>query len=78
MLEEFGRTEDGAGLTLIDGLVEGGNAEAAVKASGVEIWPGDTIVKACGVRTECLDYDGTVDVLSSLPPATPANTGRQL
>jgi hypothetical protein len=61
----------GAGLTLVTGLVEGGNAAAAVGRSeaGSAIMPGDTIVSAGGVRLEALDYDSTVAALGSLPPA---------
>ena len=71
LLEQFG-TLDAAngGLTLVAGLVEGGNAANA----GVDLLPGDSIVKAGGTRTECLDYDATVDALMALPPA-PAPAG---
>ena len=69
LLEQFGTLENG-GLTLIAGLVEGGNAAAA----GVDLLPGDSIVKAGSTRTECLDYDATVDALMALPPA-PAPAG---
>ena len=71
LLEQFG-TLDAAngGLTLVAGLVEGGNAANA----GVDLLPGDSIVKAGGTRVECLDYDATVDALMALPPA-PAPAG---
>ena len=69
LLEQFGTLENG-GLTLIAGLVEGGNAAAA----GVDLLPGDSIVKAGSTRTECLDYDATVEALMALPPA-PAPAG---
>jgi len=71
LLEQFGTldSKDG-GLTLVAGLVEGGNAAAA----GVDLLPGDSIVKAGGTRVECLDYDATVDALMALPPA-PAPAG---
>ena len=71
LLEQFG-TLDAAngGLTLVAGLVEGGNAANA----NVDLLPGDSIVKAGTTRVECLDYDATVDALMALPPA-PAPAG---
>ena len=71
LLEQFGTldSKDG-GLTLVAGLVEGGNAANA----GVDLLPGDSIVKAGTTRVECLDYDATVDALMALPPA-PAPAG---
>ena len=65
MLEEYGAADDGAGLTLITGLAEGGNAAL----SAVDLQPGDAIVSACGARTEGLNYDLTIDALVSLPAA---------
>lgn len=65
MLEEYGAAADGAGLTLITGLADGGNAAL----SGVDLQPGDAIVSACGARTEGLNYDLTIDALVSLPAA---------
>ena len=65
MLEEYGAAEDGAGLTLITGLADGGNAAL----SAVDLQPGDAIVSACGARTEGLNYDLTIDALVSLPAA---------
>ena len=65
MLEEYGAAADGAGLTLITGLADGGNAAL----SGVDQQPGDAIVSACGARTEGLNYDLTIDALVSLPAA---------
>ena len=65
MLEEYGAADDGAGLTLITGLADGGNAAA----SAVDLQPGDAIVNACGARTEGLNYDLTIDALVSLPAA---------
>ena len=71
LLEQFGTldSKDG-GLTLVAGLVEGGNAANA----GVDLLPGDSIVKAGTTRVECLDYDATVESLMALPPA-PAPAG---
>ena len=71
LLEQFGTLDAvNGGLTLVAGLVEGGNAANA----GVDLLPGDSIVKAGGTRVECLDYDATVDALMALPPA-PAPAG---
>lgn len=65
-LEEYGGDAvTGVGLTLITGLVEGGNAAL----SGVDLLPGDAIVDAGGVRTECFNWDLTVDALGGLPAA---------
>ena len=71
LLEQFGTLDaQNGGLTLVAGLVEGGNAANA----GVDLLPGDSIVKAGTTRVECLDYDATVDALMALPPA-PAPAG---
>ena len=71
LLEQFGTLDaQNGGLTLVAGLVEGGNAANA----GVDLLPGDRIVKAGTTRVECLDYDATVDSLMALPPA-PAPAG---
>ena len=53
---------------------EGVNDAAAAEAAGVDLLPGDSIVKAGTTRVECLDYDATVDALMALPPA-PAPAG---
>jgi len=66
MLEEFGSEAGGkVGLTLVSGLVEGGNAANAP----VQLLPGDVIVAAGGVSTEALNYDLTVEALAGMPPA---------
>ena len=65
MLEEYGRDDNGCGLTLITGLVPGGNAEKA----GVALLPGDAIIRAGDESVECLNYDNTVDGLGALPAA---------
>ena len=71
LLEQFGTLDaENGGLTLVAGLVEGGNAANA----NVDLLPGDSIVKAGTTRVECLDYDATVDALMALPPA-PAPAG---
>eukprot|EP00542_Grammatophora_oceanica_P019852 CAMPEP_0194047436 /NCGR_PEP_ID=MMETSP0009_2-20130614/24703_1 /TAXON_ID=210454 /ORGANISM="Grammatophora oceanica, Strain CCMP 410" /LENGTH=331 /DNA_ID=CAMNT_0038693061 /DNA_START=54 /DNA_END=1049 /DNA_ORIENTATION=+ len=84
LLEIAGGREDGLGITVVDGLVEGGVSD------GSGIMRGDSISKiavmkrsdaasaASGVAekleevavgTECLGYDATVDAILSLPPA---------
>ena len=65
MLEEYGEDGAGAGLTLITGLADGGNAAL----SAVDLQPGDAIVNACGAKTEGFNYDLTIDALVSLPAA---------
>ena len=71
LLEQFGTLDaQNGGLTLVAGLVEGGNAANA----NVDLLPGDSIVKAGTTRVECLDYDATVEALMALPPA-PAPAG---
>jgi ferredoxin len=82
LLEIAGGRDDGLGITVVSGLVEGGSAEG----SGVQI--GDSIVKIAvdrrsqvvgeeqlteldemaAVETECLGYDATVEAIGSLPP----------
>ena len=81
MLEEIaGGREDGLGITIVTGLVEGGLAE------GSGILKGDCIAGIAvkkrtqmeegkaewdtveSVSTECLGYDATVDAILGLPP----------
>jgi ferredoxin len=82
LLEIAGGREDGLGITVVSGIVEGGSAEG----SGVQI--GDSIVKVAvrrrsqvigneqlkefeeqaAVETECLGYGATVETIGSLPP----------
>ncbi|KAL3922601.1 MAG: hypothetical protein SGARI_006412 [Bacillariaceae sp.] len=82
LLEIAGGREDGLGITVVDGVVEGGIAD------GSEVMPGDsiagiTVVKMStsdgsssfseqemreSVETECLGYDKTVEAIMSLPP----------
>lgn len=81
-LEEIaGGREDRLGITLVSGLVEGGAAEgknilegdAIVKVSvlrrnrlqGSGLTDTEEEIE---VKTECLDYDATVEALQSLPP----------
>ena len=65
LLEEFGANDAGEGLTLVAGLVDGGNAAR----SGLEILPGDAIIRADGANVEGLSYDRTVDALGAMAPA---------
>mmetsp|Transcript_5676 Transcript_5676/g.7460 ORF Transcript_5676/g.7460 Transcript_5676/m.7460 type:complete len:330 (+) Transcript_5676:189-1178(+) len=81
LTELAGGREDGLGITLVTGVVEGGVTE------GLDILPGDSISQITLIRqrradnratlsevqefipvqTECLSYDATVDVILSLP-----------
>lgn len=82
LLEEIaGGREDGLGITIVSGLVEGGAAD------GSGILPGDSVSKIAikkrnkdsggvglsevdetlSISTECLGYDATVDQILSLP-----------
>ena len=72
LLEQFG-TLEGGGLTLVAGLVEGGNAANAA----VDLRPGDSIVKAGELRTECLDSDATVDARCRSRPCASCSRGRR-
>lgn len=72
LLELAGGREDGLGITIISGLVEGGCAD------GTGLLPGDSLAtiavrNADGTETpavdvECFGYDRTVDAIVSLPP----------
>lgn len=87
LLEIAGGREDGLGIVVVSGIVEGGSADN----SGVQL--GDSIAQvavqtvvqnndmegltefqqeSC-VETECLGYDATVDAISSLPAAMEDN-----
>lgn len=78
LLELAGGRQDGLGITIVSGLVEGGVAQ------GSGILPGDSIVKialrladgteAAAVNLECLGYDSTVEAIGSLPPAADDDT----
>ncbi len=83
LTELAGGREDGIGITIVEELVEGGNAVE----SG--ILPGDSIValtllntstsgmsveqERLDVATECLGYDATVEKLMALPPPATDN-----
>ena len=82
-LEEVAGRDDGLGITIVTGLVDGGPATAQ------DILPGDCLAsvgiikknrvggdsgladteETVSVRTECLGYDATVAAIRSLPPA---------
>lgn len=82
LVELAGGREDGLGITVVSGLVEGGSAQQ----STTEILPGDSIAQVSVVRqrrkgtadseeelvvqTECLSYDATVAAIQSLPPVS--------
>lgn len=77
LTEIAGGRSDGVGITIIEDVIEGGNAY------GSGIVPGDSIValsvtkttedgmnvseERVGVSTECLGYDSTIDAITSLP-----------
>lgn len=72
LLELAGGREDGLGITIISGLVEGGCAD------GTGFLPGDSISKIAvraadgteveSITVECFGYDKTVQAIGSLPP----------
>ena len=78
LLTELAGRQDGVGITIVEEVLAGGNAD------GVGILPGDSIVSLTArslgstgsdasetrtsVCTECLAYDATVKAISSLPP----------
>jgi ferredoxin len=90
LVELAGGREDGLGITVVSGLVEGG---AAMEK---DILPGDSISKVSVVRkqksnpnkkqavaetiqevsvsTECLGYEATVKALQTLPPRTTSSS----
>jgi len=82
LLELAGGREDGLGITVISGIVEGGSASVTEEN---EIMVGDSIAQVSIVRqerrgstsdleeelvvqTECLNWDATVAAIQSLPP----------
>jgi ferredoxin len=83
LLEIAGGRDDGLGITVIDGIVEGGCAD------GSEVMVGDSIAQMAvkktqrdaggggemsdfeiveAIETECFGYDKTVEAIGSLPP----------
>lgn len=89
LLELAGGREDGLGITVVSGIVEGGPAES------IDVQVGDSISQVSvlqskskrdtkalaeveqvfSVSTEALDYDATVEALQTLPPL---NEGQEI
>lgn len=83
LLEIAGGREDGLGITVIEGVVEGGCADgsgviegdsvAAVSVRKVQRQDGKDgladVEVVDSIELECFGYDKTVEALSSLPPA---------
>jgi len=77
LVELLGGREDGLGITLVRGLVEGGVAEGSDIVVGDMISQVSVVRRARGgnsevesilsVPTECLDYEATVNGILSLP-----------
>ena len=81
LLEIAGGRSDGIGITVIENIAQGGNAEASIIGGGANtILPGDSIVALQllsdddsklplgeAVVVECLDYDGTVAGIQQIP-----------
>eukprot|EP00567_Pseudictyota_dubia_P017086 CAMPEP_0197436006 /NCGR_PEP_ID=MMETSP1175-20131217/3485_1 /TAXON_ID=1003142 /ORGANISM="Triceratium dubium, Strain CCMP147" /LENGTH=326 /DNA_ID=CAMNT_0042965175 /DNA_START=96 /DNA_END=1076 /DNA_ORIENTATION=- len=83
LLELAGGRDDGVGITIVSGLVEGSVSEN----SGLV--PGDSIIKMAVVtgeledelaeiNTECCNWDKTVELIGSLPPASSADDTERL
>jgi ferredoxin len=75
LLEIAGGRDDGLGITVVQGLVEGGSAEGSGIMKGdsivaVEVQNRNSDSNGVSVATECLGYDATVDAILSLPPAS--------
>jgi ferredoxin len=75
LLQEIaGGREDGLGITVVSGLVEGGASHgsgilAGDSISAIMIQQGTSKETIAAVATECLGYDATVDAILSLPAA---------
>jgi ferredoxin len=76
LMEIAGGRGDGLGITVVQGLVDGGSA------FGSGVMQGDSIVavtvkkrnsddKGISVATECMDFDATVEAIMGLPPPSP-------
>lgn len=83
LLELAGGRDDGVGITMVSGLVEGGTCE------GSGLLPGDSIVKIAvkrtgqddeivSIDTECLNWDATVEAIGSLPSPPATGEGENL
>lgn len=84
LTELAGGREDGVGITIVEEVLEGGNAEHSgivagdsivaltVKKSSNDADPDRMVVdeQRIDVSTECLAYDPTIEALTSLPPPT--------
>ena len=76
LLEIAGGREDGLGITIVSGLVEGGTCENSGIMTGdsvvkiaVERLVEETTEEVASINTECLGWDATVAAIGSLPPA---------
>ena len=78
LLELAGGREDGLGITMVSGIVEGSNADGSGIMAGDSISQLEVVRSAAtsatsveeettAVRTECLGYDATIDAILSLP-----------
>lgn len=81
LLELAGGREDGLGITIVSGVVDGGPAcncglvpgdsiaKVAIRKRSNENTDSNEIEEIASVTTECLGYDATVEAIGSLPPA---------
>jgi len=83
LLELAGGRNDGVGITVVSGFVEGSVSE------GSGLVPGDSITKmsvvtgalerdVATIATECCDWDKTVEKIGSLPPPSADDATEQL
>jgi 2Fe-2S iron-sulfur cluster binding domain len=84
LLELQSRDADGVGIVVVEELVEGGSAASSSELipgdSIVQIdvsndnnsYSGDSKAATARVQTECLNYDRTIDAITSLPPGSDA------
>ena len=73
MLELAGGRDDGVGITVISGLVEGSVAEGSGllpgdSITGMEVVKGKFEFEEASIATECCNWDKTVELIGSLPP----------
>lgn len=78
LTEIAGGREDGVGITIIEEVLEGGNAATcgivpgdsivALTISSTKENGGDVNEVRTDVSTECLGYDSTIEAITSLPP----------
>ena len=75
LLQEIaGGRDDGLGITIVSGLIEGGASAGSGILAGdsicaIAIQEGSSERRIAAVATECLGYDTTVDAILSLPAA---------